>query len=414
MTDFREPKWSKWLPALFLFSIVFVAGVYFDRARGALVPEVAGVTGLDHGQPAAVDFSLFWQTWSIIDEKYVTDNGNVATTSQPVTNEEKVWGAISGLVGSLGDPYSVFLPPEENKKFEEEISGNFSGVGMEIGIKDDLLTVIAPLAGSPAERAGVTAGDKIVKIDETITVNLSADEAVGLIRGPAGTTVRLTLARDRGAEPIEITIRREVIAIPTIEAKLLPQGVFLIRLFNFSAASPNLFRDALRQFTESRADKLILDLRGNPGGFLEAAVDMASWFLPAGRTILVEKHQSGEQNKTYRSRGYDIFNDNLKMVILIDRGSASASEILAGALGEYGVADLVGEQTFGKGSVQELVPLAGGSSLKLTIAKWYTPQDHSISQNGLTPDVAVVMTAADREAGRDPQLTKAVELLLNQ
>jgi len=408
-------KLAVWLPAGFALLVVFAAGLYLGHTSGALADPAPGVVGQDEGRPEKVDFSLFWQAWKLIDQKYVTDNGNTTTTAV-VSDQEKVYGAIAGLVQSLGDPYSIFLPPEENKKFEEEISGNFSGVGMEIGTKAGVLTVIAPLSGSPASRAGVLAGDKILRIGETLTVGLSADEAVNLIRGPAGTTVNLTLSRgeDDKAKVVELAIKREVITIPTIEAKLLPEGVFLIRLFNFSAISANLFRDALRQFVLSGSDKLILDLRGNPGGFLEASVEMASWFLPAGRVVLVEKHGEGSEDKTYRSHGYDIFNDQLKMAILVDRGSASASEILAGALREHGVARLVGEKTFGKGSVQELVPLPDNSSLKLTIAKWYTPQGHSISQNGLVPDLEVKMEETDLTAGRDPQLAAAVDLLLKK
>ncbi|MCX6712191.1 MAG: S41 family peptidase, partial [Candidatus Vogelbacteria bacterium] len=204
---------------------------------------------------------------------------------------------------------------------------------MEIGIKDSVLTVIAPLPDSPAKKAGVLAGDKVVKIDDTVTLGLSADEGVNLIRGDEGTKVRLTLVRGKD-KPFELTIVRAIINVPTLEAKKLDNGIFQIKLYSFSATSPDLFRAALRQFIESGSNKLILDLRGNPGGFLDAAVDMASWWLPAGKSVVVEKHGGGVENKTYRSAGYDIFTDNLKMVILIDQGSASASEILAGALSE--------------------------------------------------------------------------------
>lgn len=390
----------------------FSCGYYFgDRNRPA-EENVIDVVGKKIGQPDTVDFSPFWQAWSLLNEKYVADNGNSSTTKK-TTNQDRVWGAISGMTEALGDPYTVFMPPEKKKKFEEEISGNFSGVGMEIGIKDSVLTVISPLPNSPAKNAGILAGDKILKIDNTLTSNLSSDEAVNLIRGKEGTTVHLTLVRGKD-KPFELTITRAVITIPTIDTKKLDNGVYVIRLYNFSAVSPDLFRDALKQFTEAKTDKLIIDLRGNPGGFLDAAVDMASWFLPAGKPVVIEKHGGKAEDKIYRSRGYDIFNDKLKMVILVDKGSASASEILAGALSEYGKAKLVGEKTFGKGSVQELVPVTSDSSLKITIAKWYTPKGHSISLNGLKPDVEVSITADDIKAGKDPQQDKAVEILMKK
>ncbi len=411
----RPPaKFVVWLIIFVTLVVTFNLGSYWGESKSLSQRMATNIVGQETGEPEGVDFSPFWKAWNLINERYIVDNGNSrSTTTKVVTNQDKVWGAVGGLADSLGDPYSVFLPPEKKKRFEEDIQGNFSGVGMEVGIKDETLTVISPLPNSPAQRAGVKAGDKIIKIDETITMGLSADEGVNLIRGDQGTTVRLTLVRGQG-EQFEISIVRDVINIPVIETKKLEGNIFEIRLFSFSATSPNLFRDALRQFVESGSDKLIIDLRGNPGGFLDASVSMASWFLPAGKPVVIEKHGGKTEDKIYRSQGYDIFSDNLKMVILIDRGSASASEILAGALSEYGKAILVGEKTFGKGSVQELIPVTSDSSLKLTIAKWYTPKGHSISNNGLVPDILVSVTEDDIKNLHDPQLAKAIEILKNK
>ena len=370
----------------------------------------------------ATDFSLFWSAWNALNEKYVP-----ATTTAIASDEQKLWGAISGLTSSLKDPYTVFFPPEESKLFESEISGSFEGIGMEIGIKDDILTVIAPLKGTPAERAGILAGDKILKIDDTASAELRVDQAVKLIRGKKGTVVRLTVLRNGASEPREIEVTRDTIDIPTIDTELKPgkgtaqaggdagsglqkDGVFIIRLYNFSANSPRLFRDALRAFAESGSNKLLLDVRNNPGGFLDAAVDLASWFLPAGKVIVTENAGS-KGTRVHRSRGYDAFSKNLKMVILVNAGSASASEILAGALREHGVARLVGAKTFGKGSVQELVKLTSETSLKITVARWFTPNGVSISDGGLTPDVEVKLTAEYIEKKRDPQTDKAIEML---
>jgi len=390
---------------------VFLVGVYYGYERRPEIDKVANLVNKRSEESSKVDFAPFWKAWNLIDEKYLSENG---TSTKKITEQDRVWGAISGLVNSLGDPYTVFLPPVENKRFEDDIAGNFTGVGMEIGIKNDVLTVVAPLPKSPAMKAGIKAGDQIVKIDDKLTTGMSSDEAVNLIRGEKGRPVKFVLLREGSEKTVELVVVRDVITIPTLETKKLENGVFVIRLYNFSAPSPDDFRQALKEFVESETDKLILDLRGNPGGYLEAAVDIASWFLPVGKPIVIEKHSNSEENKTYRSKGYDIFNENLKMVILIDQGSASASEILAGALSEYKKAILIGEKTFGKGSVQELVPLTDNSSIKITVAKWYTPNGHSISQSGLDPNIKVSIDENDVKVGRDSQQEAAVKYLLNK
>lgn len=413
--------WRKILLALLFLGAVFYAGMYYGRHIRSPIESIDELRGkealLELGEP--VDFSPFWKVWSELDEKYVTS----ATTTSA---QEKVWGAISGLVNSLKDPYTVFLPPEEAKLFESEIAGNFEGVGMEIGIKDETLTVIAPLKGTPAERVGILPGDKILKIDDEASANMKVEQAVKLIRGKRGTEVRLTLQRNGKRESFEVKIIRDVINIPTIDTELRKQSstqgtleeamsrkedIFVIKLYNFSANSPRVFRDALREFVETGGDKLLIDLRGNPGGFLEAAVDIASWFLPAGTVVVTEDYGKEGKSRVHRSRGYDVFTKQLKLVILVNNGSASASEILAGALREHGKARLVGVKTFGKGSVQELVKIPPDSALKVTVARWLTPNGISISEGGLTPDVEVKTTPEDIEKKKDPQMEKAIELL---
>jgi len=404
--------------SLLVLGGVFFLGVYIGHENRPAVEKIAGLVNKDI--PAAlpgtpVDFAPFWKAWGTIDEKFVSAESRTATssaTSDPEKEAQKrVWGAIEGLVGSLEDPYSVFLPPVDAKIFEENIQGNFGGVGMEIGIRDDVLTVIAPLKDTPAEKAGLRAGDSVLEIDNTATAGMSVDEAVTLIRGEVGTSVALTIAREGTKEPFEVTVTRAVISIPTIDTESRKDGIFVIRLYNFSAVSPTLFREALREFVLSGDQKIILDLRGNPGGYLEAAVDMASWFLPAGKIIATEDFGGDKDPIVYRSKGYDIFNENLNMAVLVNKGSASASEILAGALAEHGKAVLVGETTFGKGSVQELIKITPDSSLKLTIAHWLTPNGNWISKGGITPAYEVAFTEKDREEGKDPQLEKAVSVL---
>jgi len=391
-------------PLVLVSSGIFISGAYFGYSQRPAVEKVKILFNKETQKPAEVDFSPFWQAWNLLEEKYVD--------KEELNSQEMLWGAISGLAGSLKDPYTVFFPPEEKKIFESEVKGNFEGVGMEIGMRNNVLTVIAPLKNTPAYRAGLKAGDKILKINDTLTSNLTVEEAIRLIRGPKGTEVKLLISREDEKEPMEIAVIREVINIPTLETEIKPGNIFVIKLYNFSENSPLVFRNALREMIESKSDKLVIDLRNNPGGYLEAAVDMASWFLPMGKVVAREKFASGEE-EFYRSRGYDVFGDNFRMAILINQGSASASEILAGALKEYGRAVLVGEKTFGKGSVQELVPVTDSTSLKITIASWLTPNGQSISKEGLEPDFEVKFSKEDSEAGRDPQMEKATQFLLD-
>lgn len=366
------------------------------------------VNGMYASTSLPADMAPFWKVWDILGEKYVP-TGKSTTT---VTDQEKVWGAIQGLTDSLGDPYTTFMPPEETEDFETDISGNFEGIGMEISKKEGVLSVIAPLKGSPSEKAGLKTGDKIITIDGESTANLTTDKAVKLIRGPKGTIVKLGVIREGSTKPLEISVTRDVINVPSLETEI-KDDVFVISLYNFYADSKSQFRQALKDFAKSKKSRLIIDVRGNPGGYLDASVDMASWFLPLGKVIVRESfgENSDRAEKVYRSKGYDIFNDKLKLVILVDGGSASASEILAGALKENDRATLVGTKTYGKGSVQELIEITPETSLKVTIARWLTPDGNSISENGLTPDFVVEMSEADIKAERDPQMDKALELL---
>ena len=260
--------------------------------------------------------------------------------------------------------------------------------------------------------AGLKAGDKIFKINNESAMDISVDKAISLIRGEKGTEVTLTILREGEKTTRDIKIIRDNINIPIIDTEIKDNNIFVISLYSFSENSANLFRDALIEFSKAKTNKLILDLRGNPGGYLDSAVDMASWFVDEGKVIVSENREgtSGKE-KSYRSHGPRVFADNLKMIILVDGGSASASEILAGALNEYGVAKLVGEKTFGKGSVQELVKITDETSLKVTVANWLTPNGKSISKEGLTPDYIVPLKLSDVEKDIDPQMNKAVELL---
>ncbi len=364
--------------------------------------------GNEIAKDKSIDMAAFWKVWNTLDEKFVQTHKNASST----TDEDRVWGAISGMTAALGDPYTVFMPPEESQDFKTNLSGNFEGIGMEIDVKDGVLSVISPLKGSPAEKAGLKTGDKIIAINDTPSADFSVDRAVKMIRGPKDTTVKITVMRSGASKSIDFIVTRAVINIPSVDTELR-DDVFIIELHNFYGESRSQFNKALKEFVKSKKNKLIIDLRGNPGGYLDTAVDMASWFLPTGTVIVRENfgENSSTPEKVYRSKGYDIFTDKLQMIILVDGGSASASEILAGALVENGKAKLVGTKTFGKGSVQELIQITDDTSLKVTVAKWLTPKGKSISEDGLTPEYDVKITEADIKAGRDPQLDKALELL---
>ncbi len=389
---------------ILLVVVFFGFGIFLGFKNSPEIDKVFNVSGKEMGVATQADFSPFWKVWNDINEKY--------PNASKITDQNKIYGAISGLVGSLNDPYSVFFSPDDAKMFEDSIQGSFGGIGMEVGIKDKVLTVIAPLKDTPAYKANIKSGDKILKIDDTVTSDLSVDKAIKLIRGDAGTTVRLTVFHDGDKEPKEIKITRENINIPTLDTELRKDGIFVIRLYSFSANSAELFRGALKKFSTSGSDKLLLDLRGNPGGYLDSAVSMASWFLEGGKPVVTEDYGNNAKPKIYRSQGYNIFTDKLKFVILIDGGSASASEILAGAMQDYKKAILVGEKSYGKGSVQEVVKVTPDTLLKITVAKWLTPNGNSISEKGLTPDYVVPITTKDAETKNDSQLNKAVELLL--
>lgn len=382
--------------------IAFFVGLYV----GGQNPSEVGNPGATNGNYVTGDqFSPFWKAWQVLNDK----NINAASS----TIDSRIWGSIQGLAASYGDPYTVFFPPTQAKAFAESIAGDFGGVGMEVGIKDNKLIVVAPLKGSPAEAAGVKAGDQVLSINATSTVGLSVETAVSFIRGPKGTKVKITFLPKGETKPVEKTIIRDTINIPTIDTSEKPGGIFVIRLYSFTAKSAELFREGLRKFVLSGSHKLVLDLRGNPGGYLDAAWDMASWFLPAGKLVVTEDFgpNKAHLNQVFRSKGYQAFNDKLQMVILVDAGSASAAEILAGALREHGIAKLVGVKTFGKGSVQELIPITPDTSLKVTVARWLTPDGHNLSRDGIEPDYNVPITDADLKAGKDPQLDKAIEIL---
>lgn len=392
------------LIALVIVSASFAGGAVFGYNSR---PDIEKVFGVQHQEPGlevkkVVDFAPFWKAWRLLEEKHVSDDD--------FDRQKLLWGAIQGMTASLGDPYTVFFPPKDNEDFKSEIKGEFSGIGAEIGVRKGVLTVIAPLKGSPAEAAGLKPGDKVLKIGDKFTNDLSLDDAIHLIRGEKGTKVQLTVLQNGQDKPKVVTVTRDTIRVPVIETEKKANGIFLIRLSTFSENSALEFKKAMRDFMNSGDKKLILDLRGNPGGYFDAAVDIAGWFLPEGDVVAKEAYQ-GKDPISYRSSGlgYDTLGD-VPMVILVNQGSASASEILSGALQEHKKAVLIGERTFGKGTVQELESITDNTSIKITVAKWLTPSGKSISKEGLTPDIEVKIPE-NLKPGEDPQMDKAIEYL---
>ncbi len=380
----------------------FNVGFYLGKTEGEKL-VIQGVVNKNIGQPDGVDFSLFWDAWVKIQNKYVG--------SGELNYQDMVYGAIAGMVKSLKDPYTVFLPPEESKIFLEDISGSFSGVGMEIGIRKGQLTVISPLENTPAQEAGIRAGDKILEVDGKPTSEITIEEAVSMIRGEKGTQVSLMIYRTDWEKPREIKIERNIIKVPSLKWELIDGGdIAYIKLYHFSQEADYEFSQASREIINSSAKRIILDLRNNPGGFLDVAQNIAGWFLERGDIVVIEDFGGAEENKEHNAAGNS---ELLKypVVILINQGSASGSEILAGALRDNRDIKLIGETSFGKGSVQELEKLQGGASLKITIAKWLTPKGELIADVGLKPDIEIKMTEEDYENNNDPQMDKAIEII---
>lgn len=392
--------------------LVAGGGFYAGYERGVHTPQtvlVEGVSNIHQGEERGTDFSLFWDAWKLLKEKYVG--------ADTLSNQNLLYGAVSGLFAATKDPYTAFMPPVEARKFGEDISGEFSGIGAEIGIRNDQLVIISPLKGSPAERIGLKANDKILKIDDLGTNGMNTDEAVTHIRGKKGTTVTLSILRNGWDKPRDYPVTREIIQVPTLDLKFInAQGkeeadgpIAYIHLYNFYEKAPFQFYQAIARIATSHAQGLVLDLRDNPGGYLEASITIAGWFVKPGE-IVVREAFNGGQKQEYKADGTGFFK-NFPMVALINEGSASASEILSGALRDDRGVTLVGAKSFGKGTVQEVDTLKDNSIAKITIAHWLTPRGDLIDKNGITPDVAVPLSEADLREGRDPQLAKAIEVL---
>lgn len=349
-----------------------------------------------------LDFSLFWKSWELLKEKYVD--------SENLDSRKLLYGAINGLMQATGDPYTVYLDPEENKNFNDEITGSFEGIGAEMGIKGKMLTIIAPLDGSPAEKAGLKSGDKILKINGDNSADMTLDGAVDKIRGPKGTEVKLVIWRNGEEEGREITIKRDIITVKSVKAEFREDGIAYIKISRFGEDTAGDFNSLINQAVSQKTKGLIIDLRNNPGGYLDSSVKIASKMIPMGKIVVIEENADKSQNKIPTTGG-DIASA-MPTMVLINEGSASASEILAGALKDNREnVTLIGKKSFGKGSVQELIKLPQGTAAKITVARWLTPNGAQINEVGISPNVEVNITDEDYNNDKDPQLDKAVEIL---
>ncbi len=378
-----------------LFFGVFFVGVSVGKHQ----------TALNVCQPENINFSLFWDAYNKLQQNFINP--------EKIDDQKVIYGAVEGMVKSLGDPYTDFFNPKDAKIFEQDLAGSFEGIGVEVGIKKDQLMVVSPLKGSPGQKAGLQSGDQIIKINGKSTFDISIDEAVNTIRGKRGTQVVLTIFREGWKDTKDITITRNTIKINTVDWELKDGNVAYINIHQFGQTLSSDFKKVAFEILASPAKKIVLDLRNNPGGYLEMSQDVAGWFLQEGQVITLEDFGKDQEQKAYKAAGNASL-ASYPMVVLINKGSASASEILAGALRDDRNIKLIGEKSFGKGSVQEVVELIDNSLLKITVAKWLTPKGNSISEVGLEPDIKVQMGEDDAEMKKDAQLQKALEIIKTQ
>jgi carboxyl-terminal processing protease len=390
---------------LLLVGTFYIGNYYGQKGYEIQIKKSAPLVTIKNRDtyPDEVDFALFWEVWEQVRARHL---------NRPFDPQKMVYGAISGMVESLEDPYTSFLDPDQNEVITSEINGEYQGIGAELGIKDGQLIVIAPLDGSPAKAAGVMAGDKILKIEEENTIGISLTEAVSKIRGDIGTVCTLTFQRGNG-DPFEIKITRDEITVASVTWKDKGDGVAYIRISRFGGETNREWTQTVSEINlkMEELDAVVLDLRGNPGGYMDSAIYIASEFLASNKVVMYQEDALDDLIE-YKDNRSGSFERLPKIYIMIDGGSASASEILAAGLKENldDLVVLVGEKSFGKGTIQDARDFKDGSGLHLTVAKWLTPKKNWVHDIGIEPDVVVEVTTEDVVEGRDPQLDKVLEL----
>ncbi|MFA5933398.1 MAG: S41 family peptidase [Microgenomates group bacterium] len=385
--------------------LIFILGFQFGQREISL----NSITFDESSQTKAnVDFTLFWKTWDLVSKKYID--------KKAIDPQKLYYGAIQGMVAAVGDPYTVFLPPESQKNTKEQLNGSFEGVGMQLGYnKDKRLVVIAPLKDTPADKAGIKAGDLILTVDKKDVSNISLPDAVAMIRGPKGTSVALSIFSENTDKPRDVTLSRDTIIVRTVDLTMktspLGKNIAYIRLSGFGDKTDNEWDGAISEALTKNTQGVIVDVRNNPGGYLESAVYLASEFIGSGPVVLQENSSGQKQELRVVRQGRML---KIPLVVMINKGSASASEILAGAMQDDKRATIVGEQSFGKGTIQSTEDLPQGTGIHITTAKWLTPLGRWIHGTGLTPDVVVEFKADDKNPLKDNQLEKALEVIEKQ
>lgn len=351
-----------------------------------------------------IDTKLFQEVWDTLHGEYIDKT--------KIDDSKLYYGSIYGMVAALGDPHTTFMDPDSFQEFQSDLKGEFSGIGAEIGRKNNMIMIIAALPGTPAEKAGLKSGDRILAVDKKDVVDLSADQVVSFIRGEKGTKVTLSILSKGENTAKDVTITRDKISVPSVSYQK-ENDIAVIKITSFNDDTSKVFENTARKILNDSPKGLIIDLRGNPGGYLDKAVDLAGYWLEPGQVVVREEFADKSRNLEHKAAG-SISLRKFKTVVLVNEGSASASEILAGALQDYNIAQLVGQKTYGKGSVQQLIDLRSDSALKITVAKWLTPMGTSIEPDGITPDELVELTIDDYNNDQDPQMDKARELINKQ
>lgn len=407
---------KKFLSYLVVFGVVFMFGwesaSYYimkssaeaDMSLEEVSPAAAFTSLIGSSSNEKANLDTFWEVWGLLDDSYIDE--------QSLDRQQMVYGAIGGMVASLGDPYTVYMTPTETDEFDQSLGGRLEGIGAELTVRDQSLVVVTPLKGSPAEAAGLLPGDIIYKIDGNLTAEMTLFEAIKNIRGERGTRVTLTVIRDVNEEPFEVGIVRDTIDIESVVMEQPEDGIYWMSIYQFNDNTYTAFDEKIQELLSASPKGLIIDLRNNGGGYLEISVDMLSDLLEGNVEAVTIKRRDSRNDETMYVSGSPRLPD-LPIVVLINDGSASASEILAGAIQDHQRGIVIGETSFGKGSVQEVDKLRDGSSIRLTVARWYTPDGNNIDGVGITPDIEVVMTDEDYENGEDPQLNAAIEYLKN-
>ena len=400
-----KPKSSgskgRWIAFVVLLLVLSFRLGYTTGEKGFVFEPSEFKVENQNNSPANVNYNTLWDAIKVVQEKYI---------ETPPNDQEFLYGAVKGAVAATGDPYTSFFPPN----FKPELAGTFDGIGAEIGKKDGNIVIVAPLPGTPAERAGLKAQDIVYKVDGQETTDWTVEDAVSKIRGKKGTPVVLTIVREGKAEPFDVEIIREVILVKSVKWEFKEVGseggkkaIAVLTISKFGDDTEGLFNQAVNEILSRKVDGIVVDLRNDPGGYLQTAVNLASAWVEAGKIIVTEEHSDGN-NQAYKANGNNRLG-KIKTVILINGGSASASEIFSGALRDHNIAQLIGEKSFGKGSVQELVDLPEGGAVKVTVAKWITPGGKNLNKEGLDPDIMVEITEEDITNSKDSQMEKALE-----